>query len=327
MPTNPPYVAQGRTDHPAVLFRMALAGVAGGPVAVGATSPGGGVNPVLGSRLTPSGLSSMAVQIGTGLCYIPNSTAWNGMYACYNTAATNVNINASSSTQWRRDYIIAQVVDPGDNTAAWSLTNVTGTFSSTSPGNLPALPSNCIPLAIVNVVPNMSVTSGAGTVTDARPFQPLPGPIPTTSSNKPPLTVPEGTMWFETDTNLLGIVVNGAYSYIPTGAQVDVWHTIAPFNGWTASSQTPRYRLTNDGELELNGAVNGGSATAAQFFTLPAGWRPLNTQTYGCGATAGVIAGQGPFIQINNNGQVIAEGVNPGTSAMTVNISGRIPMN
>ena len=105
-------------------------------------------------------LAGHGVQVGTGLVYIPNSTAWNGEYAGYNTSTFNVALAASSSTQYRRDYIVAQVTDPGDATANWNVVAVTGTFSSSAPGALPAIPANSIPLAIVNVTPNMTIGDG-----------------------------------------------------------------------------------------------------------------------------------------------------------------------
>jgi len=281
--SNPPFVCQGRADHPAVLFRMTLAGIASAPGAAGITSPLGGVNPFLGNGLAVTGLGSMNVQVGTGLAYVPNSTAWNGEYACYNTSTFNVAIAASSSTQWRRDYIVAQVTDPGDATANWNAVPVTGTFSSSSPGPLPAIPANSIPLAIVNVTPNMTVTNAGGTVQDARLLLPLPGIWPTTSSARPSLSAPEGTMWFETDTNQAGIIINGAYVYFLLNTTTpDTWHDLRPASsGWTGSvsgEYPPQYRKTPDGQhVEIYGIVGLGSPyTATNIFAnpLPAGYRP-----------------------------------------------------
>jgi hypothetical protein len=253
MPSNPPYACQGRTDHPAVLFRMALAGISTGAMAAGNTSPGSGVNAYFGQSLAIGGLGSMNVSVGTGLGYIANSTAWNGMYAAYNTASFNVAIPAASSTQWRRDYIVAQVVDPGDNTAAWNVINVEGAFSSSAPGSLPAVPANSLVLGIVNVVPNMTVTNGAGTVVDARQWQPLVGTLTTTSSARPSLTCPNGTMWYETDTKQLGVIQNGTYQYFSTNTIIDdTWHTITTDAGWSgvaAGYAAPSYRKTDTGDL------------------------------------------------------------------------------
>lgn len=281
--SNPPYAAQGRTDHPAVLFRQVLAGLASAPIAAGATSPIGGVHSGFGSGMAVSGLASMNVAVGTGLVYIPASTAWNGVYGAYCASSFNVSLAASSSTQWRRDYIVAQMTDPGDATAAWNAVAVTGTFSSSAPGALPAIPSNSIPLAIVNVVPNMTVTSGGGTVQDARIFLPLPGVWPTTSSLRPSLSAQEGTMWFETDTNQLGIIVNGAYQYVSIATAIaDTWHDMRPcaagFNGTNAGSYPPQYRKTPDGQhVELFGSLTLAAVyTGVAVFTnpLPAGYRP-----------------------------------------------------
>lgn len=262
---NPPYACQGRTDHPAVLFRMALAGLASQPQAVGATTGVGGVNPVFGNRLAVGGLASMNVSIDTGLVYVPNTTAWNGMYACYNTASFNVAIAVASATQWRRDYIVAQVVDPGDNTANWNAVAVTGTFSSSAPGPLPSLPSNCVPLAIVNVVPNMTVTNGGGTVQDARYWQALQGPLITTSSSRPSLSCPNGTMWYEMDTGLVGIILNGAYQYLVAGAAPDTWHSLGTLAGYTVTQGRWRRKSDGDTEVEIVVTPNGANAASVNF--------------------------------------------------------------
>jgi len=262
---------------------MALAGVASAPGAAGITSPVGGVNPTLGNGLAVSGLASMNVSVGTGLAYVPNTTAWNGEYACYNTAAFNVAIAASSSTQYRRDYIVAQVTDPGDATANWNAVAVTGTFSSSSPGALPSIPANSIPLAIVVVTPNMTVTNAGGTVQDARTLLPLPGPWLTTSSTKPSTSSPEGTLWFESDTNQLGIIINATYQYLSIATTApDTWHDARPCAaGWSGSISgfyPPQYRKTPDGQhVELYGTVQMGSPyNGVNIFAnpLPAAYRP-----------------------------------------------------
>jgi hypothetical protein len=254
---------------------MMLSGLATSPIAAASTSPGGGVNPFFGNSLAVTGQASMNVQIGTGLVYVPSTTAWNGMYACYCSSAFTVALAAASSTQWRRDYIVAQITDPGDATANWNGAVVTGAFSSSAPGALPTLPANSVPLAIINVVPNMTVTTGGGTVQD---------PWLTTSSARPPLTAPEGTLWFEADTNQLGILVNGAYNYLSVTTQVaDTWHDLRPgaagWNGTVSGEYPPQYRRTPDGQhVEIMGILGIPSPpyTGVNAFTnpLPAGYRP-----------------------------------------------------
>jgi hypothetical protein len=251
------------------------------------------------------------------------------MYAAYQSTTTNVAIAAASSTQWRSDYIVAQITDPGDNTAAWSLVDVQGAFSSSAPGTLPAIPANAIPLSIIRVVPNMTVTNGGGTVNDARIWQPLPGPLMTTSSARPSLSSPEGTLWFETDTNNLGIIINGAYNYIPTSpAATDSWHTMSSFlNGWAATTNTPRYKLSGRNTVILDGAIDATSSTAGTFFTMPTGYRPISpNKLYAAGANGGVIANNSPFISVANTGSIATGGITVGTSGVHVTISGEYPL-
>jgi hypothetical protein len=317
---------------------MALGGIASAPYAAGGTSPAGGVNPSLGNGLAVTGLASMNVQVGTGLAYVPSSTAWNGVYAAYNAATFNVVIAASSSSQYRRDYIVAQVTDPGDATANWNAVAVTGAFSSSAPGALPAIPANSIPLAIVAVTPNMTVTNAGGTVSDARTLLPLQGVWPTTSSNRPPTTAQEGTMWFEQDTNQLGIIINGSYSYIPvSGTSTDTWHDLRPaVTGWSGSvsgEYPPQYRKSSDGQhVELFGMVQIGNPpyTGVNVFAnpLPAGYRPNHSVRLPCfiqnnGSSSLVTT---PYTYILTTGYIQFSNFPAGLAGSVVSITGQFPL-
>jgi hypothetical protein len=318
MPINPPYVCQGRTDHPAQLFRMSLAGSVTGSNTPGSATAVGGVNPYLGNQLKVTGLASMNVAIDTGLAYVPSSTAWNGMYGCYNTTSFNVSIAASSSTQWRRDYIVAQVTDPGDNTANWNVVAVTGTFSSTAPGSLPALPNNCIPLAIVNVVPNMTVTSGAGTISDARVLQPLAGVQTTTSAAKPATTSREGTLWVETDTHRLGVILNGAQNYLVSNPTADgTWTSLTPQNGWAGSIEYRFVAALN--AVWVIATLDPSSETNAQFQSLPVGFRPATQQDSDLTFHTGTGASSGAFLRVQTNGSMQVINVATNLGVMVVN--------
>jgi hypothetical protein len=132
-------------------------------------------------------------------------------------------------------------------------------------------------------------------------------------------------MWFETDTNLLGIIVSGAYQYISYGNAGSAWQTLSGTNGWSASSNTPRYRLVGD-VVQIDGAMNGGSASNANFATLPSGFRPPATRTYAAGCTAGVIGGESSFISVAASGVMSSGGVTPGTGSMTLTIGGQFPI-
>jgi hypothetical protein len=281
---------------------MVLAGAIPGLMAVGATSPVGGVNSYFGQRLAITGLASMNVQVGTGLVYMPNSSAWNGMYGGYNTATFNVGLAAASSTQWRTDLIYAVSTDPGDATANWNVLAATGTNSGTAPGATPALPSNGVPLALVRVTPNMTVTNGGGTVVDARIYAPLQGPIITTSGSRPSTSMPNGTMWYETDTQAFGVLINGQYNYIPTAGQIeDTWHTFNPLvTGFSVpAGGFAKYRKTWDNETQITANIATttgtgiGSWTQINSTALSSTYRPASAHPYPVGSDIASISGDG----------------------------------
>lgn len=270
---NPPWACQGRTDHPAVLVRNAIAVSLHGRGSVNNTTAAGGVHADYGNRLAVTGLASMNVQVDTGTCVMPSSTSWAGVYYGYNSAAFNRSIAAASSTQWRTDRVDAVVTDPGDNTANWDAIVTTGAFSSSSPGATPAAPANSIPLALIRVVPNMTVTNGGGTVLDNRQFLPLGGPIITTSANKPTSTLyQDGTMWYETDTDQLGILQNGVQKYILIGDPPDTLHTSTSLiNGW---SGTVQYTKNQDGMVDAWVSLNSPIGTDnTGFWNIPSGYQ------------------------------------------------------
>jgi hypothetical protein len=243
-PINPSFILQGRTDNTAVGMRMAVAGAVAAGMAAGATSAGGGVHPAFGNRLVVTGTAGLSVNVDTGFVYMPNSTAWNGVYAGWNTASYAVAIGAISGTQWRQDYIAAVQTDTGSAGDTWDIIDVVGANSGSAPGTLPALPANAIPLATIACTPAMTVTNGVGTVNDARVYAPLTGTVPCTSSTRPPLTAPEGTTFYESDTHMMGIIISGAYQYmyvIPgAAATIDPWHDLpALSNSWTSNGTLP----------------------------------------------------------------------------------------
>ena len=269
-PTNPAGFLQNRSDHPAQIWRMSNAGLVPGPMAALATSPAGGVNPYFGNRLFVAGNAAMNVTVQTGLVYMPGATAWQGIYAGYNPANYTVTVPAASSTQWRSDYIVAQQKDTafGDANDNWDIVDIPGAFSASSPGTLPTLTGNVVPLAIIRVVPNMTVTNGGGTVIDARQYTGLSGPIYCTSTTRPPLTSPQGTMWVETDTSLLGVILNGAYSYILASPSLDQQQVIKTADETVTSSTV----LQNDNQLLLPYKAN-----ANYFFRLFVVYEGANT--------------------------------------------------
>jgi hypothetical protein len=327
-PVLPPAFLQNLATHTAQTFRNAIVGYAAGGMAVGATAPQGGVHPAMGNRMNVIGTAAMSVNVDTGLVYMPCSTAFNGCYAGVNTALYAVPLAAASATQWRQDLICASAQDTalGGSTDNWVIQAITGTLSSSSPGVLPVLPANSIPLAAIQVVPNMTVTNGAGTVVDARVYAPLSGRLFCTSSTRPPLTAPEGTEWWETDTHMPGIIVNGAYQYehiIPTPPQtVDPWHALPTMqNGWTISAGLPasgyRKRPADPTNVEMCLNIKPGTiADGTLLFTLPATYAGTSGSQYmpisifpGWGATGGRSDGSTPQVRVTESGAVLCYGL------------------
>ena len=305
---NPPWACQGRTDHPAALVRMSQASLRFGNMALGATVPVGGVHAQYGQALAISGLASMNVQVGTGVAVMPSSTAWNGTYTGYNTASFNLAIAAASTTQWRTDLVYAVTTDPGDNTANWNVAVATGTFSSSSPGTTPTLPNNAIPLALVRVVPNMTVTNGAGTVVDSRVFLPLDGPWPTTSAAAPVGgTQPDGTMWYETDTDQVGILVNGTKQYFLTGSAPDTMHTSTAFvNGWTGIIA---YIRSQDGwvDFSANIATSPFGTDNQNFWNIPTGYQATGDVSFQTTSFTTTPPSVQPWVRVFSSNMVIQD--------------------
>jgi hypothetical protein len=337
-PIQPAGFLQNRADHPASLFRMAMAGqLSGGPTIVGATSPAGGVHPALGGRLAATGQASMNVSIATGLVYMPCSTAWNGLYSGYNSAAYTVAITAASATQWRTDLIVARQHDTalGDADNNWDIIAVAGTLSGSAPGATPAAPSNSIPLALVRVVPNMTVTNGGGTVVDARQFIGLSGPIFCTSATRPALTSPEGTMWVETDTHLIGVILNGAYSYIPTSPSStpaagpwtafnplsNTWAVRAPYtSAWVRKLNFPPNCVQISATM-TTGTSAPNIADGTVIGVIPAGFRPATAQVLPL--SVGANFGQA-WVNIAAGGNMTCNAV--GVQNALANVNGIYPL-
>lgn len=295
-PLNPSFVLQNRTDHTAQVFRMGIAGATTGPVPIGSTIASDGVVPGFGNQLIVTGNANLTVNVDTGLVYMASNTAWQGTYVGVNTASYVVTVPAVSATQWRSDYIVARQHDVanGDGDNNWDIIDVPGAFSSSAPGTLPALPNNSVPLAIIRVTPNMTVTNAGGTIVDARIYAPLPGVLWTTSSAKPALTCHEATMWFETDTGQLGIIVQGAYKYISiigTGTAQDTWHSIAGGsfqNSWGLhGSGHFKYRRSLENELIIDATnLNPGNTADGTVIlnpgALPSGWQVTTAKRVVC---------------------------------------------
>jgi hypothetical protein len=91
----------------------------------------------------------------------------------------------------------------------------------------------------------------------------------------------------------------------------ETWHSMGLLNGWAnaAGNVTAQYQyvVSPPDCVELIGTLNANAATAATFFTLPAGYRPVSQQQFACGATGGQVAGSTPFIQCDASGNLTVQ--------------------
>jgi hypothetical protein len=98
-------------------------------------------------------------------------------------------------------------------------------------------------------------------------------------------------------------------AYAPSTTTDETWHAMSLLNSWAAGSAPnvqPKYRLTAFNEVEVIGTIAGGSATAATFFTLPAGYRPASQQMIPAQSTAATAGNY--FIQCGNSGSMSVQG-------------------
>jgi hypothetical protein len=97
----------------------------------------------------------------------------------------------------------------------------------------------------------------------------------------------------------------------PSVISTDTWHGMGLLNGWAnaAGNVTAQYRLVASppNSVEVIGALAANAATAATFFTLPAGYRPASQQQVACGATGGQVAGSTPFAQCDAGGNLTVQ--------------------
>ena len=83
-----------------------------------------------------------------------------------------------------------------------------------------------------------------------------------------------GTNGFQIYTAL----TNAIASYVDLGS----WTNITLATGWTATAQTPQYRVDSSGRVYLRGAATAGGTATATFTTLPVGARPTQSMYIPC---------------------------------------------
>ena len=159
-----------------------------------------------------SGTPDMSVDVAEGACWIDGDEAtYQGSYFCENRGVTNLSISAADATNPRKDLIVAKVQDSAYSgaTDAWSLAVVTGTPAA-SPSE-PAVPSNAIVLALVDVAA-LASSIVDGNITDRRVTTQegrAPKGYVVTTSAALPTNATEGDIAYTTNTDSL-LVYSGS---------------------------------------------------------------------------------------------------------------------
>lgn len=165
--TPPSYLQNG--GHSASSDRLTISGL---------LQPGGtGVTPRGGVRATSDGnglavraaaTANNTVIVGAGTAFVPKSDG-TGVYVCHNDADKTLSVSAASTTQSRRDIVVALVRDStvsGVNDD-WVLSTVQGTPSSGTPV-APATPQNALVLGEYLVPAGSSTVVTSANITDRR---------------------------------------------------------------------------------------------------------------------------------------------------------------
>jgi hypothetical protein len=262
---NPPGFLQNAGNvHTAEILRSAHSGLLHGvKTAAGLVARGGVVSGMGGNlAVTQNGSPNMSVNVAAGHAYVPGTEgSKQGTYVVVNDASKNLTITAADGTNPRIDLIVAKVQDTLYSGAvnSWSLAVVAGTPAG-SPA-VPTQPANSIALAQVLV--GAGVTSiVTGNITDRRYYAAaLGGVIPCTSTDRPSITtVPNGTLIFETDTNLLRMLVVSSYILASPFRQVNVLGSAAAtvtFSGIPSSLNRVTLTWSVRGDAASSGVMLG----------------------------------------------------------------------
>jgi hypothetical protein len=117
----------------------------------------------------------------------------------------------------------------------------------------------------------------------------------------------DGGLLVNVAANVFGVKPGTGTSATNPAAQ-ESWHAMTPLlNSWAnvAGFASAQYRKVASpvNSVEIIGAINAAAATAAGFFTLPAGYRPAhNVPVCSMGANASVPSGLSPWIECTTAG-------------------------
>jgi hypothetical protein len=185
----------------------------------------------------------MQVTVASGLAGIPHSAAFGGLYAAYNDANVTLSVDAAHSTQYRRDVVIAEILDTADGDAsdAWQLRVVKGTNNATAPAPLPSTPAKSIWLSTINVDP--SITNLSGKVSDSRIWLNTGGGTLLGTASFKPTTPATGTLVTDVDgRRQLSYWDGSAWRFIADNAWTAYTPTTSGFGTGTFTTRAGRYK-------------------------------------------------------------------------------------
>lgn len=119
-------------------------------------------------QVTEKATPDMSVNVARGRAFVAGTVSTNqGYYNVFNDATVNLAVAASDPTNPRKDIVVARVRDAAYEGANddWLLQVVTGTPAATP--SEPALPSNSIKLAVLDVAAGVTSVTNAD-ITDSR---------------------------------------------------------------------------------------------------------------------------------------------------------------
>lgn len=252
---NPPGFMQSLDNHSAYTMRRnTLLGAGVGWNNRGDTIPSGGVHPTWGDRFGVTGSGAgMQVTVGSGLAAIPHSQAFGGLYSVCSDGDVVLNVDAADATQFRRDLVIAEVLDTtdADGDDLWRFRVVKGTDSPSSPAPLPSVPAKSINLAVVNVDPG--ITTLAEKVDDARLWLATGGITLRGLSTFRPADPPIGTLITDLDDRMqLSYYDGSSYRFVSDNG----WRTYTPavsgFGSATFNRRVGRYKYVAEKTLAIS---------------------------------------------------------------------------
>lgn len=195
----PSYLQNGA--HSALSDRLTLSSMLQ-PGATGLASRGGvrASGDGLGMAVVAAGTANNTVVVKAGTAYVPEADG-TGVYIAHNDADRTLTVPSASTTQSRRDLVVAQINDStySGSTDNWALTIVQGTPSSGTPVT-PTAPANSLTLADYLVPAGSTTTVTNANINDRRSVLVTHGGVMPVLSTALPVSPFKGMTVWCTDT-------------------------------------------------------------------------------------------------------------------------------